>query len=192
SGKTLVAAQSAHELAAGRVLDRRIAPYSLTAAPLWAGAEAGAGYAATASLQHTLALGSPALAAAAACAAAAMLWTKTRRTRLRSAVARAAVALDGVLQPSDQIGHWLRRGRDGGRPPASDAEAYKQRITAASQPHPAARYTGLSAAQQHLLGDLADHRHAWLIRSCADRLRDLGLPHTQEALQAFVGAHRTA
>ncbi|MET9720663.1 hypothetical protein ABZZ46_35420 [Streptomyces rochei] len=42
------------------------------------------------------------------------------------------------------------------------------------------------------MGDLADHRHTWLIRSSADRLRDLGLPYTQEALQAFVEAQRTA
>ncbi|WP_322500287.1 hypothetical protein TR631_00980 [Streptomyces rochei] len=62
----------------------------------------------------------------------------------------------------------------------------------APQPHPAPRYTDLTAAQQHLLSDLADHRHTWLIRSSADRLRDLGLPHTQEALQAFVEAQRTA
>ncbi|MDH6229350.1 transposase [Streptomyces sp. MJP52] len=32
-----------------------------------------------------------------------------------------------IPQPPDQIGHRLRRGRDGGRPPAFDAEAYKQR-----------------------------------------------------------------
>ncbi|MEU0098688.1 hypothetical protein [Streptomyces sp. NPDC006267] len=62
----------------------------------------------------------------------------------------------------------------------------------APQPRPAPRYTDLIAAQQQLLGDLASHRHAWLIRSSADRLRDLGLPHTQEALLSFVGAHRTA
>ncbi|WP_445047445.1 IS5 family transposase [Streptomyces drozdowiczii] len=32
-----------------------------------------------------------------------------------------------IPQPSDQIGHRLRRGCAGGRPPAFDAEAYKQR-----------------------------------------------------------------
>ncbi|WP_406052699.1 IS5 family transposase [Streptomyces virginiae] len=32
-----------------------------------------------------------------------------------------------IPQPADQIGHRLRRGRAGGRPPAFDAEAYKQR-----------------------------------------------------------------
>jgi transposase len=32
-----------------------------------------------------------------------------------------------IPQPSDQVGHRLRRGRSGGRPPAFDAEAYKQR-----------------------------------------------------------------
>lgn len=62
----------------------------------------------------------------------------------------------------------------------------------ATQPHPEPRYTDLTAAQQQLLGDLADHRHAWLIRSSGNRLRDLGLPHTQDALQSFIGAHRTA
>ncbi|MET7899810.1 IS5 family transposase [Streptomyces mirabilis] len=34
-----------------------------------------------------------------------------------------------IPQPSDQVGHRLRRGRAGGRPPAFDAEAYKQRNT---------------------------------------------------------------
>lgn len=32
-----------------------------------------------------------------------------------------------IRQPSDQAGHRRRRGRSGGRPPAFDAEAYKQR-----------------------------------------------------------------
>lgn len=32
-----------------------------------------------------------------------------------------------IPQPSDQIGHRPRRGRAGGRPPAFDAEAYRQR-----------------------------------------------------------------
>jgi transposase len=32
-----------------------------------------------------------------------------------------------IPQPSDQVGHRLRRGSAGGRPPAFDAEAYKQR-----------------------------------------------------------------
>lgn len=44
------------------------------------------------------------------------------RNHLRRRGIRAVIA-----QPSDQIGHRLRRGRDGGRPPAFDAEAYKQR-----------------------------------------------------------------
>lgn len=32
-----------------------------------------------------------------------------------------------IPQPSDQVSHRLRRGRAGGRPPAFDVEAYKQR-----------------------------------------------------------------
>lgn len=35
-----------------------------------------------------------------------------------------------IPQPSDQIGHRLRRGRQSGRPPGFDADAYKQRNTA--------------------------------------------------------------
>ncbi|MFF0163885.1 IS5 family transposase [Streptomyces sp. NPDC005263] len=34
-----------------------------------------------------------------------------------------------IPQPYDQVGHRLRRGRLGGRPPAFDSEAYKQRNT---------------------------------------------------------------
>ncbi|MFD0720400.1 IS5 family transposase [Streptomyces globosus] len=34
-----------------------------------------------------------------------------------------------IPQPSDQVGHRLRRGRRGGRPPGFDREAYKQRNT---------------------------------------------------------------
>lgn len=35
-----------------------------------------------------------------------------------------------IPQPSDQIGHRLRRGRRGGRPPAFDAAAYRLRNAA--------------------------------------------------------------
>ncbi|KUN09479.1 transposase [Streptomyces yokosukanensis] len=34
-----------------------------------------------------------------------------------------------IPQPADQVGHRLRRGRRGGRPPGFDAEEYKQRNT---------------------------------------------------------------
>ncbi|MFD0009182.1 transposase, partial [Streptomyces sp. NPDC127178] len=34
-----------------------------------------------------------------------------------------------IPQQSDQVGHRLRRGRLGGRPPGFDSEAYKQRNT---------------------------------------------------------------
>ncbi|GGW13094.1 hypothetical protein GCM10018980_76280 [Streptomyces capoamus] len=46
------------------------------------------------------------------------------RSHLRRRQIRAVIP-----QPSDQIGHRLRRGRQGGRPPAFDADAYKQRNT---------------------------------------------------------------
>ncbi|MGI3197909.1 IS5 family transposase [Streptomyces umbrinus] len=46
------------------------------------------------------------------------------RTHLRRRGIRAVIP-----QPSDQVGHRLRRGRLGGRPPGFDSEAYKQRNT---------------------------------------------------------------
>ncbi|MFD5787246.1 IS5 family transposase [Streptomyces sp. NPDC127037] len=48
--------------------------------------------------------------------------SRATRSHLRRRGIRAVIP-----QPSDQIGHRLRRGRAGGRPPAFDAEAYKQR-----------------------------------------------------------------
>ncbi|TWV33259.1 DedA family protein [Streptomyces misionensis] len=59
---------------------RCIAPYSATAACLWATAEAGAGYGAAASLQRIITLGGPALAVAGVITAGgAALWMKKRR-----------------------------------------------------------------------------------------------------------------
>jgi hypothetical protein len=46
------------------------------------------------------------------------------RTHLRRWGIRAVIP-----QPSDQVGHRLRRGRLGGRPPDIDSDAYKQRNT---------------------------------------------------------------
>jgi transposase len=46
------------------------------------------------------------------------------RSHLRRRSIRAVIP-----QPSDQVGHRLRRGRLGGRPPGFDSEAYKQRNT---------------------------------------------------------------
>jgi transposase len=46
------------------------------------------------------------------------------RSHLRRRQIRAVIP-----QPSDQIGHRLRRGRQGGRPPGFDADSYKQRNT---------------------------------------------------------------
>lgn len=71
-----------HLAGATRMPYRRIAPYSLLAAPLWAGAEAGAGYAAATPIQHAIALGSPALAVTAGLTAATILTAaKIRRRR---------------------------------------------------------------------------------------------------------------
>ncbi|MFG3142393.1 DedA family protein [Streptomyces sp. NPDC048211] len=63
---------------------RRIAPYSLLAAPLWSGAEAGAGYAAATSVQRVNALGGPVLAITAGLAAATILTAAKIRRRRRT------------------------------------------------------------------------------------------------------------
>ncbi|MFB8402299.1 DedA family protein [Streptomyces sp. NPDC055912] len=80
-----------HLAGATRVPYRRIAPHSLLAAPLWAGAEAATGYSATASLQHVITVGGPVLAVAAACVTAVVLTGTRRRRRNRSRVSERAV-----------------------------------------------------------------------------------------------------
>ncbi|MGW2346888.1 DedA family protein [Streptomyces sp. NPDC001661] len=76
---------------------RRIAPYSLVAAPLWATAETVTGYAATASLQHALTIGGPALAGSAGAAAIGVLaWRRTHPNRASSRRARTVVSTKGA------------------------------------------------------------------------------------------------
>ncbi|MFD8895944.1 transposase [Streptomyces sp. NPDC059566] len=55
-------------------------------------------------------------------------WRTARTHPARSGTTSAdAESARSSPQPSDQVGHRLRRGRAGGRPPTFDAEAYKQR-----------------------------------------------------------------
>ncbi len=64
-----------HSAGATRLPYRRIAPYSVVAACVWASAEAGVGFAAASSLQRVLTLGGPALALAALVViGGALLW----------------------------------------------------------------------------------------------------------------------
>ncbi|MFE9727351.1 hypothetical protein ACFYQ5_28110 [Streptomyces sp. NPDC005794] len=66
-----------HFAGATRLPYRHIAPYSITAACLWATAEISAGYAAAASLQRVLTLGAPVLAGIAVITlASVMLWRR--------------------------------------------------------------------------------------------------------------------
>ncbi|MER5356392.1 VTT domain-containing protein [Kitasatospora sp. NPDC002551] len=68
-----------HLAGATRLPYRAIAPYSASAAGLWAAAEAGIGYAAATSLERLLTLGGPALAVVAVTAVAgAVLWAGRR------------------------------------------------------------------------------------------------------------------
>ncbi|MFF3389976.1 DedA family protein [Streptomyces sp. NPDC002669] len=74
-----------HLAGATRLPYRRIAPYSATAAVLWAAAEAGIGYSAATSLQQILTVGGPALAAVALTALATTLWWRRSRRSARGA-----------------------------------------------------------------------------------------------------------
>ncbi|MGW6462740.1 DedA family protein [Streptomyces rubiginosohelvolus] len=76
-----------HLAGATRLPYRRIAPYSLLAAPLWAGAEAATGYVAATSLKQALAYGGPALAATAAVITATVLSGSKIRHRSRTRTA---------------------------------------------------------------------------------------------------------
>ncbi|MEU9068946.1 DedA family protein [Streptomyces sp. NPDC048306] len=74
-----------HLAGATRLPYRLIAPYSLLAAPLWAGAEATTGYVAASSLQHVITYGGPALAATVAVITATVLGGNKIRSRTCSA-----------------------------------------------------------------------------------------------------------
>ncbi|MGW2787726.1 DedA family protein [Streptomyces populi] len=74
-----------HLAGAMRLPYRRIAPYSLLAAPLWAGAEVTTGYVAATSFQRVITYGGPAIAATAAVITAAVLGSSKIRSRTRSA-----------------------------------------------------------------------------------------------------------
>ncbi|MFD7665162.1 DedA family protein [Streptomyces sp. NPDC059788] len=91
-----------HLAGATRLPYRRIAPYSLLAAPLWAGAEAIAGYAAVASFQHVITYGGPALAAAVAVIATIALAVHKIRHRSRS---RAADSKSPTASPTPAALH---------------------------------------------------------------------------------------
>jgi transposase len=57
----------------------------------------------------------------------ALLGDKAYSSRGNRAMLRAKRTKTVIPQPSDQIGHRLRRGSAGGRPPAFDSDAYRGR-----------------------------------------------------------------
>ncbi len=57
----------------------------------------------------------------------ALLGDKAYSSRGNRSMLRAKRTKTVIPQPSDQIGHRLRRGSAGGRPPAFDTDAYKGR-----------------------------------------------------------------
>ncbi|MGW6521166.1 DedA family protein [Streptomyces sp. NPDC054950] len=78
-----------HCAGATRLPYHRIAPYSVTAACLWATGEAGAGYAAATSLQRMLTLGGPAVAVIILIATTVtLLWRRAVRPARHTATAR--------------------------------------------------------------------------------------------------------
>lgn len=128
-----------HLAGATRLPYRRIAPYSLLAAPLWAGAEAVAGYAATASFQHVMTFGGPALAAAAAVIAAVALARKKDRRPSRcqgragatDELSQSAASTQAARLASEEAipASWTAWSMPGGTPEA---------VTVTSVPSPAA------------------------------------------------------
>lgn len=87
-----------HSAGATRLPYRRIAPYSVVAACVWATAEAGVGYAAATSVQRVLTLGGPALALVAVMAIGGwLLWRRRRRssTAPREAASEPATTSSG-------------------------------------------------------------------------------------------------
>jgi membrane protein DedA with SNARE-associated domain len=82
-----------HFAGATRLPYRRIAPYSVTAACLWATAEAGIGYAAATSLQQILTLGGPAIAVTALITTGvALLWHRSRHSARQTCAASTVFA----------------------------------------------------------------------------------------------------
>lgn len=96
----VVRTMAPHLAGATRLPYRRIAPYSLLAAPLWAGAEAATGYAAATSLQHVITLGGPVLAATAALVAGSILAVTKVRRRNRAHMADRQLAPCLAAHPS--------------------------------------------------------------------------------------------
>ncbi|GHJ96774.1 hypothetical protein SNE510_62930 [Streptomyces sp. NE5-10] len=97
-----------HLAGAARLPYRRIAPYSLIAALLWAGGEAIAGYAAADSLRWLLAYGGPGLAAVVFLSARAALVALGRRRRARARVVSAGslvAAPHTPMTPDPAVGH---------------------------------------------------------------------------------------
>ncbi|WP_395571933.1 DedA family protein [Streptomyces sp. BK79] len=116
-----------HLAGATRTPYRRIAPYSLLAAPLWAGAEAGVGYAAATSVQHTIAVGGPALAITVSVTAAAILTVARIRRRRQTGSADPEGAETAARTPprhrTVSLSCWPGCGRGGGAGGPSGAAA---------------------------------------------------------------------
>ncbi|MEU7697821.1 VTT domain-containing protein [Streptomyces sp. NPDC039028] len=120
----LIRTLTPHLAGATRLPYRRIAPYSLAAAPLWAALEAGAGFTAAASLQQALTLGGPVLAATCAVVATVGLWWK-RHSRIAGTGPRGRRRVTPVP-----------RRREGQRSPCSSTRPRVPRPAAGPAPAP--------------------------------------------------------
>ncbi|MFE7318326.1 DedA family protein [Streptomyces sp. NPDC057555] len=110
-----------HLAGATRLPYRRLAPYSALAAPLWATAEAGTGYAAAPVLRRALTLAGPVLAAVALAAAgiAVVALTVRRHVRRRNrAGASGAPSTATPVHPADSS-------RSGANPPPTARDAVR-------------------------------------------------------------------
>lgn len=130
-----------HLAGATRLPYRRIAPYSALAAPLWAGAEAGTGYAAAPMLRRAVTYGGPVLAVTAlACAGAGAAWLAVRRRGgTRSGTSRVGRGAVGAAAATSLPGTGprqarRRRPRAPGRPAVAGGPDRPRPSTAGARP----------------------------------------------------------
>jgi putative transposase len=91
---------------------------------------------------------------------------RAHRERLRAAKVKTVIP-----EPADQIGHRQRRGSRGGRPPAFDAQLYKNRNVIERSYNTVKQWRGLATRYDKLA---ILYRGAAVLRAIVTWLKDLG------------------